>query len=279
MTSATTTPVSSTTPAQVAFQTGTVTIDDAAGTASVQVVRTGGYTGPISVHITTSNGTAVAGVNYTAVNQVVSFADGQNSQTVPISIANVGALASGLTVNLALSSPGSNATLGSQSTATLVIQSQSTLPPPPPLVTLEAVHVVTNKKHLVQSIQIGFSGAVNASQAVSTAIFELIHSTKGKFVPLKKNMVKVKSAAYSAATDTVTLTLKKPLKLTSPLELVVVGTAPSGLQDSTGRLIDGNHDGQSGGNAVAVIKKSGVTIDAIPAGPMAARRTAARIKK
>ncbi len=279
LTSATTNPVSVTTPAQVAFATGTVDVDDAAGSASVELVRTGGYTGPISVHIATSNGTAVAGVNYTAVNQVVNFPAGQNSQLVTITIANVGALASGLTVNLGLSSPGANATLGSQSTATLVIQSQNTPPPAPPLVTLESVHVVKNKKHLVQGIQVGFSGAVNASQAVSTAIYELINSTKGKFVPLKKNMIKVKAAVYSAATGTVTLTLKKPLKLTKPLELVVQGTAPSGLQDSVGRLIDGNHDGQSGGNAVAVIKKAGVTIEAVPAGPMAARRTAARIKK
>jgi hypothetical protein len=34
----------------------------------------------------------------------------------------------------------------------------------------------------------------------------------------------------------------------------------SGLKDSFGRLIDGNEDGQPGGNAIALITKDGATI-------------------
>ena len=70
----------------------------------------------------TSNGTAVAGVNYTAVNQVLNFAAGQNSQTVTVPISGNNS-SSNVTVNLTLSNPGPNVTLASQSTATLVIQS------------------------------------------------------------------------------------------------------------------------------------------------------------
>ena len=275
---ATTTPVAVTTPAQVAFATGTVTVNDTAGTASVQVVRTGGYTGPISVHVATSNGTAVAGVNYTAVNQVLNFTAGQTSQMVTIPIANTGDLPTGVTVNIGLSSPGSNAMLGSQSTATVVIQSASTAPPPPPLVTLGSVQPLTNKKHQLKQIELNWSGALNPSEAASTAIYELILGNKaGAFVPTKKNLIKIKSAAYAA--DTVTLSLKKPLKITKSLELIVQGTAPSGLQDAEGRLIDGADTGSAGSNAVAVLSKGGgVKINAIPAGPMAARRAAARLK-
>jgi hypothetical protein len=36
-----------------------------------------------------------------------------------------------------------------------------------------------------------------------------------------------------------------------------------GLQDSTGRLIDGDHDGQPGGDAVAVLRRRGVTLSAL----------------
>ena len=42
---------------------------------------------------------------------------------------------------------------------------------------------------------------------------------------------------------------------------------PSGLQDGLGRLIDGNRDGQAGGNAVAVLTAGGVSLAALPAGP------------
>ena len=90
------------------------------------------------------------------------------------------------------------------------------------------------------------------------------HGNKaGQFIATKKTLLKLKSAALSG--DMVTLKLKSPLQLKKALELVVNGVAPAGLQDTEGRLIDGNHDGVAGGNAVAVIKKPGtVTIDALP---------------
>jgi hypothetical protein len=35
------------------------------------------------------------------------------------------------------------------------------------------------------------------------------------------------------------------------------------MEDRLGRLIDGNHDGQTGGNAVALLGRSGVTLAAV----------------
>ena len=275
LTGATTNPVSVTTPAQVAFATSTVSVTATAGTATIQVVRGGGYTGPISVSVATSGGTAVAGVSYKPVNEVLNFADGQNSQTVVIPINNAG-LATGVTVNLSLSNPGTNATLGSQSTAMLVIQGTNVTPPPAPLVTMQTVGLVTKKKHVTQ-IVIGFSGAVNATEAQSTGTYELIlANTAGLFVPTKKTLIKIKSARLSG--NTVTLNLKAPLRLKKSVELIVDGIAPSGLQDSQGRLIDGNHDGTAGGNAIAILAKGGATIDAVPAGPLGGTRSSARRK-
>ncbi len=263
--------VTVTTPAQVSFATGTVTVSETAGTATVEVVRSGGYSGPVSVHVSTANGSAVAGVNYTAVNQVLSFAAGQDSQTVTIPVANTGNLPSGVTVNLGLSNPGTNATLGSQSTATLVIQSPNQPPPAPPLVTLQSINLVTNKKHQVKQIQVDWSGALNGSQAMSTALYELIVANKaGQFIPKKKNLIKVKKAVYSS--DVVTLTLKTPTRISKAIELIVQGTSPSGLQDAEGRLIDGANNGAAGSNAVAVISKGGVKIDAVHGGPMAVKK-------
>lgn len=53
-----------------------------------------------------------------------------------------------------------------------------------------------------------------------------------------------------------TLTPKTTFMLSKPVELTV-----KSMRDSLGRLIDGNDDGQPGGNAVAVLMKSGVTIE------------------
>jgi hypothetical protein len=45
------------------------------------------------------------------------------------------------------------------------------------------------------------------------------------------------------------------------------GTSPSGLQDSSGRLIDGDNNGTAGGNAVAVIRRTGVTLNSVAQAP------------
>ena len=121
--------VSVTTPAQVAFAASTVTVNQSAGQAAIEVVRTGGYQGPITVNIGTTNGTAVAGVNYTPISQTLSFAEGQDSQMVMVPINSSSSISTPVTVNIILSGPGTNATLGSLSTATLVIQTASTPPP------------------------------------------------------------------------------------------------------------------------------------------------------
>jgi hypothetical protein len=271
LTSTTTNVVSVTTPAALAFAVSSVTVNQGAGDAAIEVMRTGGYAGAISVTVATSNGTAIAGVNYTSVDQVLNFAAGQNSQTVMIPIGSNSTLTSNVSFTVSLSNPGPNAVLASQSTATVVIQAANQLPPPPPLVTMQTVQLVTNKKHLVTQILVGFSGGVNATEAMSTQTYQLIKANAaGLFKPTKKTLIKIKSAALSG--NSVALKLKSPLKVKKSVELIVQGLAPNGLQDSIGRLIDGNHDGVAGGNAVAVITKPGVvTINALPRGPMAVR--------
>ena len=84
----------------------------------------------------------------------------------------------------------------------------------------------------------------------------------GSFTAKNAQVIKLKTATYNPAKNTVTLTPKKPFALTRPVQLLVDGVPPSGLQDSLGRLIDGDHNGTAGGNAVALLRRGGATIDA-----------------
>jgi hypothetical protein len=59
----------------------------------------------------------------------------------------------------------------------------------------------------------------------------------------------------------VTLTPRVKLTATKPEELVVKGAS---LTDTLGREIDGNDDGQPGGNFIATISGSRVTAGGIP---------------
>jgi uncharacterized delta-60 repeat protein len=105
------------------FDAATYTIDEFAGAVStVMVTRTGGSSGAVSATFTTSDGTALGGVDYTPVNATVFFADGDVSPRlvrVPIIPDLVDEI--GKTVNLTLSQPGGCAALGLQSTAVLTI--------------------------------------------------------------------------------------------------------------------------------------------------------------
>ena len=147
---------------------------------------------------------------------------------------------------------------------TLTITPTSTPAPTPPLVTMTNVQIVFNKKHQVSQIVVTFSGPVDATEAQQPGIYRpTIAGKKGSFTAKNAKLIALKSAAYNAANDTVTLTLKKPFKLSKPVQLQVSGLSPSGLKDTSGRLIDGNRDGQPGGNAVAVLGRGGATISAV----------------
>ena len=90
--------------------------------ATVTVTRAGGSTGAVGVSFATSNGTATAAADYTAVTQTVNFANGDTAnKTVSIPIINDTTAEANETVNLTLSNPTGGATLGSPSTAVLTI--------------------------------------------------------------------------------------------------------------------------------------------------------------
>jgi hypothetical protein len=130
------------------------------------------------------------------------------------------------------------------------------------------VSIVQNKKHLVTQIIIVFSGGVNVSEADSLATYRLVMpGKKGSFIAKNAKVIALRSAVFDAARDAVTLTPRKPFSLSKPVQLVVNGQSPSGLQDSTGRLIDGDHDGQAGGNAVAILRRGGAKLSAVVFAP------------
>jgi hypothetical protein len=104
-----------------------------------------------------------------------------------------------------------------------------------------------------------FSGAVNAAEADDPALYRLaIAGKKGSFTAKNAQVIKLKSAVYDGTDNTVALFPRKPFALTKPVQLRVNGQPPSALQDSTGRFL--------GGNAVAILSRGGVVIDAMNLG-------------
>ena len=69
------------------------------------------------------------------------------------------------------------------------------------------------------------------------------------------------SAVYTGSNNQVTLTPRGTLNLTKPEELIVNAAL---VTDALGRPIDGNDDGQPGGDYIATISGSRVTAGGLP---------------
>lgn len=113
-------------PGAVSFAQAEYNVFEEAGIVNLQLVRTDGATGPLSVTVSTQTGTASA-TDFTALNAApVNFADGQTTATVPVTI-NVDTVKNeaneAFTVNLAGES------LGALTTATVRILDLDTVKP------------------------------------------------------------------------------------------------------------------------------------------------------
>jgi uncharacterized delta-60 repeat protein len=96
-------------------------VNENAGTVAITVTRTGGSAGTVTVQYATADGTAVAGTNYTATSNTLTFGPGETSKTFNIAVRDDGVFGPDKTVTLSLSTPGGGATLGSPATAVLTI--------------------------------------------------------------------------------------------------------------------------------------------------------------
>ena len=106
--------------ATISVNTATVTVSEGMPVANITVERSGSSTGVATVNFNTSNGTAIAGSDYTATSGTITFAAGQTTQTVSIPILNDTVPESNETFSVTLNTPG-GAVLGGQTTATVTI--------------------------------------------------------------------------------------------------------------------------------------------------------------
>jgi plastocyanin len=170
----------------------------------------------------------------------------------------VSVAASGLATGLI---PGTSSITASLQGATASTLLKVTPQPLPPLVSLTHVRFTRNKKRLLTQIAVDFSGGVNVAAADSVATYRLATAgKKGSFDARNAKVIKLKSAVYDAVLHEVILTLKKPFALSKTIQLRVSGNPPAGLTDSVGRLIDGDHNGTAGGNAIALLRAGGVIL-------------------
>ena len=103
------------------FNSAEYTVGEPSGVIVVSVQRTGGLANGVTVNYSSSNGSAIAGQDYTAVSGTLTFVGGQTVKTISIPIANDGVAEGEETFNLILSDATAGGTLGSPNTAIVTI--------------------------------------------------------------------------------------------------------------------------------------------------------------
>lgn len=114
----------------VQFSNPTYTVSEGAGSISVNVTRVGGSAGIAEVVYTANDGTAVAGLDYTAVSGLLHWADGESAtKTIIVPVLEDALVEGDETFAVRLSAPAGRATLGTPSVATVTITDNDVAPP------------------------------------------------------------------------------------------------------------------------------------------------------
>lgn len=195
-----------------------------AGSITILVTRTQGSTGAVSVQFHTSNGTAQAGIDYTAVTQTLNWSAGDTStKQVSIPVLDNPQATGDETINLNLSNPASGAFLGTPSAATLTIHAVKAV--------LQFAHSQFSANVLDGDATLSLSRTGNLLDAVTV----VVQSPGGSAIaPFQKSI----TFAANAQTATFTVPIQNngvpgqsdvtvPLSLSSPGSGASLGTTVS----------------------------------------------------
>jgi hypothetical protein len=130
-------------PGVMQFATAAISVPKNSGVATLDVTRSGGSIGPVGVSFATADGTALAGIDYTATNGVLSWSDGDTApKIISIPLLNDPLVGPSKTFTVTLSNP-LNGALGAQTTATVTLTEPTPTPTPTPIATATPTPIAT----------------------------------------------------------------------------------------------------------------------------------------
>lgn len=224
-----------------------VIVNEAAGTATFTVTLAGTATTPVTIDFATADGTAKAGLDYTAVTGTVTFAPGETSKSITVPILNDAVYEGSETFNVNLSNPSSNAVISDPlGLGTIKDDGSGTVPPgvtpddDRPLVTINDVLVNEASKSAIFTVTLSnlsdlpvtvkYSSVNGSAEAgfdydavLGTLTFAPGELTKTISVPLKNDTV------YEGA-ETFQVVLTDPTNA----KVTAAGTGVDPTKDGTG---------------------------------------------
>ena len=130
-----------------------------------------------------------------------------------------------------------------------VAAGESTTGAPGP--TIVVAPQIVKRKGALSKITLRFSESMNLSSAKNVINYTLLDAGASHIFGSKGNhLVKIASATYTSADNSVTLVLKKPDSLKDSIRLTVSAQPPSGLESAGGKLLNASASGAPGANDV-----------------------------
>lgn len=111
------------------FALAVVAVDEADSSVDVEVVRSGGSAGAVSIDYVTNDGTATAGSDYVAATGTLDFADGQTSRQITVGVLDDSLFEGDEDFGLSLSNPTGGASPGAQSQMLVTVIDDDPQPP------------------------------------------------------------------------------------------------------------------------------------------------------
>lgn len=225
----------------------------AGGILRLSVYREFGDLGAIEIPYSVIEDSAKAGLDFMNPGSVLKFSDGQTVAEIAIPILNDSLVESPELFRIQLGNPGQGAVVGTPSVATVTILSDDTQPPAPTITSI--VPVISRGS--MSSIRITFSESMNSATAQKTLAYMLSAAGRDKKFGTRDDVkYRITRATYNTATRTVTIN-HTAVRLTADLQLTIIGTGTNAIKSASGNTIDGDRNGQPGGNAIVTMTSKG----------------------
>lgn len=209
-----------TTATVIGFSAAAYGVAENGGTATITVVRSGVTTTAVGISYATSNGTATAGADYTAVTGTLAFASGETTKTFTVPVSNNANIEGNRTFNVVLSAPTGGASIEASSSPVVINDDEGVPTGSGSIKFSSATYAVTESqgKAVITVNHVGGFGAVSVNFATSngsavggsdyTATSGTLHFAAGE--TSKTFTVLIASDSTTETDETVTLTLSSP---------------------------------------------------------------------
>ncbi|HEY8561340.1 MAG TPA: Calx-beta domain-containing protein [Pyrinomonadaceae bacterium] len=228
------------TPGIIQFSADDYSVNEAGGTVTLTVTRTGGSAGAVSVNYATANGTATggascgAGVDFVNASGTLNWAaDDTAAKTFNVTICNDSVYELAETFTATLSGVTGGATIGANNPATVTIESKD--PAPPGTITVSDVRVAEgNTGGAVATFTVTYTGVNPASASVQYATANGTATANLDYLPTSGTLTFDTGTTRTVSVAIVGKTLKEAnetfyLNLSNPVNAVLADSQGVGI--------------------------------------------------